>query len=269
MKITHFREPLDGLAIENTFSAYDSNGSIIGRASVHPMMLPQFLPARPHQILLRVEAEPEALDALYGAAITRARVLAMQKGCPARIYTDIKPNDPVQMEHLSLFGFQDDDGLVSMAADLLPGVVYDDTDFKGFAVAEDLLDDQYERPMFLKRYNALYSDDKDLNWLTWIASQPDFRRFMLVDEKGMVGEVLTWTVNGCGVIGFIYTAEDKRRRGVALYMLDTVRRYLTSIGVYRAAFEVRVKAPGLVKLAEKAGYRQVKRLRAYPGIDIN
>ena len=76
MIIRHASEPIGGLALEDTFVAYDDLEDELGQATVQQTMADMICPARPHMLLVRAKCAPEARDALLGAATARALMLA-------------------------------------------------------------------------------------------------------------------------------------------------------------------------------------------------
>jgi GNAT superfamily N-acetyltransferase len=266
--IRHSSDPMEGLAPEDTFVAYDDLEDELGEATVQSNMADMLCPRRPHLLLIRAKCQPEARDALLGAATARALKLARsEENAAARIYTECPPEDQELMGILTTLGYEDNDGLLRMRRVIQKGPVVKPFP-AGCTLVRDHLDDEDERRFFLERYNAMFSRNRDAAWLNGIRAKPDFLRLLVVSPDGLAGELLIWTEGGQGVVGIVQTTPSWQRKGVGSYLVDCARSHWARLGVREAYFDVWTRLTGAVRLAATSGFRPDEMLMRYPGIDI-
>ena len=268
MKIRHAIDPINQKEIVNAYVAFDHLGLEIGNADVLETMHKALFPTRPLHLQVRAHCSDDALFALMGAATTRALVLARRnRGVPARIFTQVDPNDKVRMDALRTQGYVDNDGLMRMTKDIGHGPLTAPLPKGCVAVADDLSDDM-EDQFFIERYNTIFSADVDVDWLNELKQRPYFRRFLLVAQDGLAGELLTWADGNAGVVGAIQTPPHWRRKGVASYLLDLVAQYWADMGLTTAYFDIWLRLQNATRLAEACGFQSGRLLKKYPGIDV-
>ena len=237
---------------EDKYIALDDDGREIGRSTVKLKRLDRIFPDCPGQISIHVVADDECRDLLYGAAVTRARLLLGRQ-----------QEDRPALEILSCMGFVPQDGIARMTRQV--------TDEKislqappNCTIVRDTLEDDGEKIRCLRRYNECFGADKDIKWLEELASYDDFRRILMVSPEDLCGELMVWSSGDTGVIGIIQTARRWRLRGVASYLMEDARKYFASLGLSRESMDVWMKAPGSMPLARKAGFEKRETLAVYP-----
>lgn len=267
MILRHAREPQGGQSAENTFEAIDErSGAAICSCTIYTHENGELFPARPMRIYLDIQGE-SAPDALLGAAVARAKEIARMAKLPCRIFTQVEPEDDARMASLAALGFKDSDGLVCMRRELgheaqvkLP--------ISCVAVRDDL-DDPIEQKYFLERYNTLFNEEYDFEWLADFRSREGFQRILIVAPTGMAGEAVIWQENRVGKIGWLYASKKWRRLGVARCLLDLACAEFADAGLFRAEAEIQARIPAMLHVMESAGFHQAQLLLRYPGIDIN
>lgn len=266
MILRHAREPMDGQSVENSFEAIDEHsGEALGGCTIYVHESAQLFPARPTRIYMDIQGDP-APDALLGAAVARAKELAREANGPCRIFTQVEPEDAERMASLAALGFRDSDGLVRMRR-ALP-CPQDGGMPIGCVVVEDDLDDPIEQKYFLERYNQLFSEAYDFEWLHEFRSHEGFKRILIVAPTGMAGEVVLWRAGGAGMIAWLHSSKKWRRMGVARRLLELACAEFTAAGLERAEAEVQARIPNILRVMESAGFRQAELILRYPGIDI-
>ena len=267
MILRHAREPVDGQPVENSFEAIDErSGATLGCCTVYVHESAQLFPARPVRIYIDIQGSP-APDALLGAAVARAKELALQSGAPCRIFTQVEPEDAERMASLATLGFKDSDGLVRMRRDLPCGEEGGALPI-GCVVVQDDLDDPIEQKYFLERYNQLFNEEYDFDWLQDFRSREDFKRILIVAPTGMAGEAVIWREGQTGAIGWLHTSKKWRHMGVARCLLELTCAEFTAAGLECAEAEVQARIPSVLRTMERAGFRQAELILRYPGIDI-
>lgn len=267
MILRHFRETMDGQTSENTFEAVDErSGAAVCTCTIYVHENAELFPARPVRIYLDIQGSPVP-DALLGAAVARAKEIALNTKAPCRIFTQVEPDNTALMTSLSILGFKDSDGLVCMRrslneeADVQPPL--------SCVVVKDDLDDAIEQKYFLERYNQLFSEECDFEWLQDFRNRKGFGRILIVAPTGMAGEAVTWQEGGRGKIGWIFVSRKWRKHGVSKCLLDIACREFEKAGLSCAEAEVQARIPGMLRAMEGGGFRQAELILRYPGIDYN
>lgn len=266
MLLRHAREPIEGVNIDDTFEAIDEHsGATLGRCSIFTHESGELFPNRPIRIYMDIEGDP-APDALLGAAVARAKELAMTFQAPSRIFTQVLPEDRRRMDSLRMLGFKDSDGLICMRRDLpceqrsqLP---------IGCVIVRDDLDDPIEQKYFLERYNQLYNEAYDFEWLHDFRAQAEFERILIVAPTGMAGECICWREGEVGRIGWLYVSRKWRGMGVSRCLLDVACADFETASLSRVEAEIQARIPGLLHVMESAHFRQAELILRYPGIDV-
>jgi len=267
MILRHMREPIDDLPAENTFEAVDErSGSQLGSCAIYVSRSPELFPARPIRIYMDIQGSPVP-DALLGAAVARAKELGMQSGEPCRVFTQSEPDDIARRDSLELFGFMDNDGLVSMQH-ALPGDEPGPLPFSSVVVRDDL-DDPIEQGYFLERINQLYSECYDDEWLADFRNHEGFGRILIVSPAGMLGEAVIWQEGDAGVISWLHTARKWRRKGICRRLVELACQEFEKRGLRAAKMEVQARIPNLLHISEQLGFRQAELILRYPGFDMN
>lgn len=267
MILRHARESIEGLRPENSFEAVDErSGAVLGSCGIYVHRSPELFPARPLRIYMDIQGDP-APDALLGAAVARAKGIARSAGEPCRIFTQVEPEDDARMTALSALGFKDSDGLVCMRREL-----WNEGEAEipiSCVVVRDDLDDPIEQKYFLERYNQLFSEENDFEWLQEFRNKDEFCRILIVAPTGMAGEAVIWQENGVGKIGWLFVSRKWRGHGVTGSLLNLACGLFEKAGLKRAEAEVQARIPGILHVMESAGFRQAELILRYPGIDIN
>jgi GNAT superfamily N-acetyltransferase len=250
-------------ANDNRYVAEDENGRQIGSCAVIRQVQPRIFPDRPVQYVIRVKCTDECRDLLYGAAVTRARILASKETEPCRVYADIDASAKEDIELIQALGFHVRDGIMRMRREVTDERVSVPAP-PSCTIVRDFLENPEELKKCLRRYNECFGVNYNESWLENIASMPDFARILMVSPEGLCGEAMVWSRGDTGVVGIIQTARAWRRQGVATYLMEDARKYFSSLKLKHMTFDAWVLAPGCVPLARKCGYRKGEMLTIYP-----
>lgn len=261
------REPVQGQPRENTFEAMDEHsGERLGACTIFVHENDELFPSRPVRIYLDIEGSPVP-DALLGAAVARAKEISRSYQKPCRIFTKLMPDDSENMETLRSLGFRDNDGVIVFSRDLpceeqfrLPA---------GCVTVMDELDDSIEQKFFLERWNLLFGEQRDFDWLDAFRNGTGFKRILIVSPTGMVSECAIWQEDGIGRIGWIYTAKRWRRMNAAVKLLELACAEFARREIFTVNAEVQARIPYIMKVFEKAGFVQDSLIYHLPGIDID
>ena len=266
MILRHEREQIANLPAENTFEAIDErSGNAIARCRIYAHRNDELFPARPLRIYMDIQGNPVP-DALLGAAVARAKGVAQNSGLPCRIFAQVEPDDEDRMSALSALGFKDNDGLVCMRRET---AYAEDIQLPISCVeVQDDLDDPIEQKFFLERYNQLFNEDNDFDWLQDFCSREGFMRILIVAPNGMAGETVIWKEDGVGKIGWLFVSRKWRGYGVSRCLLELACRALAKQKIAVAEAEIQARIPGMLHVMEGAAFRQAELILRYPGIDI-
>ena len=268
MILRHTREPENGLSSDNCFEAVeDRSGNVICRCAIYTQENAQLFPTRPLRVYIDIDGKP-APDALLGAAVARAKELARDAGVPARVFAQVEPADTDLLNSLDALGLKDSDGLVLMRR-ALSGKQHATCDVPtGCVVVHDDLDDLIEQKYFLERYNRLYGESYDFDYLQTLSEHDLFKRILLVAPTGMAGEAIVWRESHEGRLFWIFTARKWRNMGVAKCLIDLACDYFYENGLRSASVEIQARVPNLLRVMEHAGFRQDSLICRYPGVDV-
>ena len=252
---------------ENKYVALDEHDLKIGSCSVVRRELERIFPEEPVQYVIKVTCDDECRDLLYGAAVTRARLIAAREQEPCRIFADLDTKDAKGLEVIRALGFSGNDGLNRMTRRVtderitLPVPVH-------CTIVRDFLENEEERKKCLRRYNECFGEERDMTWLKKLSQRRDFARILMVSPSELCGELMVWSEGYTGVIGILQVARAWRRRGVGSYLVEDARKYFASIGLNDARFDVWLSSPGCLPLARKCGFKKGEMLRLYPRLEL-
>lgn len=267
MILRHAREPIDGQSTENIFEAVDEHsGTVTCTCIIYEHENAELFPARPLRIYLDIQGAPVP-DALLGAAVARAKEIALQSASPCRIFTQVDPHDTALMASLAALGLKDNDGLVRMQR-----VIGNENTPEAplsCVVVQDDLDDPIEQKYFLERYNQLFNEERDFEWLQDFRNHRNFGRILIVAPTGMAGEAIIWQENGHGCVAWLFVSRKWRKHGVSKCLLALTCAALDKQGLGIVEAEVQARIPGMLHVMEGAGFHQAELILRYPGIDIN
>ena len=236
---------------ENKYIALNDAGDRIGFCAVSRRELERIFPDAPTQYVIRVKCDDECRDLLYGAAVTRARLIALRHTEPCRIFAELEPGDTKGLEVIRALGFGGNDGVNRMVR----------------RVTDERVENEEERKKCLRRYNECFGADYDMAWLKKLSQKRDFARILMVSPTELCGELMVWSQGYTGVIGILQVARAWRRKGVGSYLVEDARKYFASIGLKDMTFDVWLSSPGCLPLAKKCGFRRGEMVKLYPKLE--
>ena len=251
----------------NKYVALDEHDLKIGSCSVARKELGRIFADEPVQYVIKVSSDDECRDLLYGAAVTRARLIASKEEGPCRLFADLDVNDAQGLEVIKALGFTGSDGINRMTRRVtderitLPVPVH-------CTIVRDFLENEEERKKCLRRYNECFGEERDMAWLRKLSQKRDFARILMVSPSELCGELMVWSLGYTGVIGILQVARTWRRRGVGSYLVEDARKYFASIGLKDMSFDVWLSSPGCLPLARKCGFKKGEMIRLYPKLEI-
>ena len=281
----------DGQLLDNVFEAVDDATGVLGKCVVQPVIVDQYMENRLMEIKLSASGEDGAQLRLLAAGMARAMKIASDRQArgKTRIYAECPPEDGALYDRLRELGFRDDDALVRMRRKVFTGMITAPLP-EGCVPVIDKLEDPAERRFFLERLQRVFQRGDAALWLKERAKYPLFARLLLTARSGLAGEAVIWAdkASRTGVIGLIYTAPDRRRMGVATYLLEMARRYFsenrladeyTSLtrfssdrpqggGLSEVVADARLSMTPVVQLLTGAGYRRAETILRLPGMEI-
>lgn len=266
MIIKHAINPQTKAEYDNKFVAVDEQGRELGSCLVDSRFCERLFPVRPHQISIEMSGDKAARSALLGAATAQAMLTAMRENIPARIYAPCEPGDTERIVQLNEFGYEDNDGLVRMAHFVQqrpenPEIPAD------VIVLHDRLEDAAEAKYFLKRYNRLYDAEAGMELVEEWSARPGFRRYLIINSEGLLGEVLVALEGDVGSVLFIQVNANYCRQGLGTYLMRLAMYMLAKRGATRIEMDVRVRTLGIMRFLKGLEFEQYELVERYLGMD--
>jgi Acetyltransferase (GNAT) family. len=115
----------------------------------------------------------------------------------------------------------------------------------------------------------MYGTEHDMQWLEDYIDRDDFARIIIIDTKGLAGEILCWSDDNIGVIGFLHVAQKMRHLGIGSALVSLAAQHFEALDLRAAEISLRTKTPFIQVLLEKLGFCETKKLVLYPGMDID
>ena len=252
------------------FVALDDAGQYAGKCVVIPYIAQSLLPDCPFNIYLDIDGRMSAMDLLLGAGLAAAQALHRQyPRLDARVYTGCHPNATNFIRLLHDYNFNVDDGEEGMSKRLDPTKPADITLPQGMSWISDKLESPMDSEKTLERINSTFADERDMAWLNKIKTNPDFRRYAVIDIEGTVGEILVYRGdNTAGIIPMIIVDPHARNLGVAHFLLECARVHFLSLGLSFARADVWARLKPAQRLFISNGFEYTKDAWLYPGFTM-
>ena len=270
MRIRNSAEWEEGGKDLNTFVAVDELENRLGKCRVVPSYVGELIPDRPMEYKISVKSDdPAVRQQLLGTAFSRAMMLADRQGINARVYAECRTDDEQMLALFSSIGMIDNDALIEMKRAVVGGSNLSSVP-EGCIFIVDDLSSQAERNYFVERQTRLFGRENAAVWTEELLQKQGMRRLLLANREGLVGEAVCYIgEDGCGVIEEVYTVPAWRRRGVATFLMEEVRRYFFENGLSECRLNVRVKMTAMMRTAAALGYRRSKVIARLPGCDLD
>lgn len=252
---------------DNKYAAYNDDFERVGTCTVRRRDLSRIFPDRPVQYEIIVNSGEESRYLLWGAAVTRARMLAESEKRPSRIYTCLSVENEEERQILTDLGFSESDMIVRCVKSVTDEQVNLPIPY-GCTIVRDYLTKENEIRMCLTRYNECFGTNENRSWLIGLSEKPDFARILMVSPDDLCGELMVWRSGKTGVIGIIQTARRWRGKGVASYLIEDARKYFATLGLENISFDVWLASPGCKELASGSGFKKTGIIELRPEILI-
>lgn len=252
---------------ENKYAAYDEDFNRVGTCTVRRRELSRIFPDRPVQYEIIVNCNEESRYLLWGAAVTRARMLAESQRMPSRVYTCLSPENSEERQILTDLGFTETDMIIRTVKPVTDEQVNLPIPY-GCTIVRDYLTNENEIRKCLTRYNECFGTNESRSWLIGLSEKPDFARILMVSPDELCGELMVWRSGKNGVIGIIQTARKWREKGVAGYLIEDARKYFATMDLENILFDVWLASPGCKELARSSGFKKGSIIELRPEILI-
>ena len=268
MRITHPQAAYRGIAPENMFFVYSDTQIQLGSGHLISFMQPELSPARPHHIYMQIDAQPSAYGLLLGALLARAEVLSAQNpGLPARLYTQLSPDDRQLLPFLHSCGMANDDAEDLVAFSTAQGAFARPP--MGVQYASVPLDSQARSDGFAARLNAMRISPIQPDQLTLWREQPHFLALGFYKNNRPVSELLICGTGKSATLVSAYTLRDFRRQGMARNLILLACGILhDQQGVETLYANVFRKNEPQAALMKSLGSHFVKTVSLLPGMDL-
>lgn len=245
------------------FEAVDAQNDVQGVCRVEKSCCTRLFPARPLQVRIDMSDAGEQQALLMGAAMAFA---VQSADMPARFYVPCDPEDKDNIDMLKIYDFRNDDGVVRMARSI-DHIPENPEIPENMTIVRDRLEDAQEAGYFLKRYNRLFDVQRSMKLVEYWRSMPGFRRYLAIDDEGLLGEVLVAQEGSVGKILFIQVNGQSCKLGIGSYLMKLAIHMLAKNGAKRIECDVRVSINGIMRFLKKHGFAQDELLQCNLGIN--
>ncbi len=267
MRITHPQATYQGIPPEDMFFVSSEQQVQLGSGYIISFFQQEMYPNRPLNLYIQIDAQPSARSLLFGALLARAEVIrAGTPGLPARLYTQIAPEDT------ELAAFYERSGLVSDdAEDMFRFSLPEALDTRapmGLQYASVPLEGDAQQDAFLQRLNVSRITPIQRDQLTLWREQPHFLALGFYRGGQPVTELLTTGAGAQATLVEVYTRREHRRQGYAKNLIALAGGILRERGaetVYTHIFRRNVPQVSMMK---RLNAEYVKTLSLLPGLDL-
>ena len=267
MRVYHPPGPYQGNPSENVFCVADDMGTEVGIGFVMLLYQPQIFPERPVNLYLQMNVQPAAKHMLFGALLGQAMLLKKQfPGQKARIYTEVRADNPQEIEFCRHNGFKLDDAEDQVL------LSQPDVPFKlpmSFDFGAVPLNNEYEQNAFLMRMNAYRVAGLSMGMLAAESRRQHFLAMAVFRAGIPIAEILVSGEGSSAYIIGMYVQPNFRRLGLAKAMLSKVMEMMKSDGVGK--FSAFILRRSLIQQALVRRFRPKleRTIAIYPGIDMD
>lgn len=266
MRISHPQAAYQGVAPENVFFVANDQHIQMGTGYIIKFFQGELYPERPMHLFLQIDAQPSAQALMYGALLARAEQLrAETPNLPARLYTQVAPENLELMHFYEKCGFKNDDGEDLYRFPVPQGTLRPPMGMQFNAVP---LMDEGSQAAFLNRLNAYRIQPFTRDYLTLWQQQPHFMALGFYRGGVPVSEAVLTGAGDNATLLMVYTRSDYRRQGMAAQLMDCASAYLRDQGVttlYTHIFRRNAAQNGLMK---HLGGTFIRNVVALPGMDL-
>lgn len=268
MRIYHPHTGLHGAERENSFIVEDMAQAELGQGWLRVFTMREIMPERPIRVCFEMEAHPQARDILFGALMTRARLLCKQRtGEAARIYTVCNPQEKELIEYYQQNGMIVNDGNDLYVSSMRPPAnqLYPPN---GTQVQEVFLRNNAEYEALLSRVNR-YSMEKHSDlWVSEISQMPYFTSLGVYYGQEMVSEILLSGSDGSAILEMLYTKPEWQRQGAASLLFAAAKEALRKRGAANIQVTAQRSNRPAVRLLQRNGFDWQHILQVMPGVDV-
>ena len=142
---------------------------------------------------------------------------------------------------------------------------------KHVIVVRDCLEDANEAEYFLRRYNRLFGEANSISMVRSWAKDKTFRRYLMIDEKGLLGEILARLVpvdqHVEAEILFVQVNSSCCRRRLGSYLMQLAMHMLAREGAASVVCTVRVSINGIMRFMDFHEFEEDALIMRYPGMN--
>ncbi len=267
MRITHPQATYQGIPMEDMFFVSSDQQVQLGTGHVISFFQNEMYPERPLHLYIQIDAQPSARSLLFGALLARADIIrANYNNVPARLYTQISPDDVEMAQFYEKSGLKIDDAedLLSFSVpEFLPPRTPMGTQYASVPLEGDMQMDSFLQRVNLNRIAPITRDQ-----LTLLREQKNFLAVGFYRGGQPISEVLFAGTGEKATLLNIYTRGEYRRQGFAKALLAQSAMILKEREVqevYANAFRRNTPQVALMRMLNASYVRTISTL---PGLDL-
>ncbi len=267
MRITHPQAAFQGIAPENVFFVANDQQIQLGTGYVMQFFQGELYPERPNHLFLQIDCQPSARALMFGALLARAYQLKAQNpGLPARLYTQVSPDDLQMLRFYESCGLKNDDGEDMFRFLPPPGVPQAPM---GMVFASVPLQDEASQNAFLSRVNAQRIQPFTRDYLQLWQQQQHFMALGFYRNGQPVSECILTGAGSSATLLMIYTRSEYRRQGMAKNLLGAASALLRERGVNTMYTHIFRRNAPQVALMRRLNGAFVRTVTALPGMNLD
>ena len=267
MRITHPQAAFQGIAPENVFFVASDQQIQLGTGYVMQFFQGELYPERPNHLFLQIDCQPSARALMFGALLARAYQLkAQHPELPARLYTQVSPDDLQLLRFYESCGMKNDDGEDLFRFLPPPGVPQAPM---GMTFASVPLQDEASQNAFLSRLNAQRIQPFTRDYLQLWQQQQHFMALGFYRGGQPACECVITGAGANATLLMIYTRSDCRRQGMAKNLIGAASALLRERGVNTMYTHIFRRNVPQVALLRRLNGSFVRTVTALPGMDLD
>lgn len=267
MQIFHPPQAVNGMSPENVFYVADSANQTIAEGFIIPTYHPHLFPERPVNLYMSIRGHDAGKDMLLGALLARVRQLHEQTAnMPARVFTQVNPEDQVMLDFYQESGFDMQDALevvrlgIPNARPSAP---------MGYNMQYVPITNQGELNGFIQRMNNYRLNVLQPNLVQRYMRLPHFFALCLLRGDEIVGEIaFTGEGQAAKMIG-LYIKPNYRRMGLAKSLIALGMKLLADRNVQIVEADVIRRNEAQCALARACFARNIRVACYYPGLNYD
>ena len=257
-----------GIPPENVFFVSSDSRIQLGYGYVIPFFQNELYPSEPLHIYMQMETQLSARAMLFGALLARAGQIRIEKGVPARFYTQVDPKDTEYLKFCTQMGMKQDDSEDLYSFYLPYGQAQAPMGYDYYQVPLVTPQDEMK---FLERLNRYRIQAVTHDHLTLWRQQEHFLALAFYRQGNPVEPACEAVFTGVGQTATllnIYTVPEFRRQRLASQLIEAVCVHLRDQGVAIMYTHIFKRNTPQMALMQHLKGQFIRTVNCLPGINM-